>query len=131
MSQQHPHAPSGYHSVTPRIIVDDVEAVVAFLRACFDATGEVMAGRPAEVWIGDSPVLVSDTIERTAFPALLYVYVADADATYLRAIDAGATSIEEPRDVPWGDRRAIFGDQFGNVFQVAHRPAPAAAREPR
>ena len=114
-------APIGYHSVTPRIIVDDLEAAVKFLRECFDATGDVVIGRPAEIRIGDSMILVSDTGERAAFPALLYVYVDDADITYQRGLAAGATSVEEPRDVPWGDRRAIIRDRHGNVFQIAHQ----------
>jgi uncharacterized glyoxalase superfamily protein PhnB len=49
------------------------------------------------------------------------VYVDDADTTHHRAIEAGAASMEEPIDTPYGDRRAMFRDQFGNVYQVAHR----------
>ena len=50
----------------------------------------------------------------------------DADTTYHRAIDAGAFSVEEPGDTPYGDRRAMVRDQFGNVFQIAHRIRQAA-----
>ncbi|MDT7802999.1 MAG: PhnB protein, partial [Actinomycetota bacterium] len=32
----------------------------------------------------------------------------------------GATSLEEPADTPYGDRRAMVRDPFGNVFQIAH-----------
>ena len=46
---------SGYHSITPRVFVDDVGALVSFLREVFDATGDVDPGRPAELRIGDSP----------------------------------------------------------------------------
>lgn len=113
--------PAGYHSVTPRMIVSDAEDEVEFLRACFGASGDVVAGRPAEIQIGDSLVMVSDTSERDAFPALLYIYVDDADDTYRRGLGAGATTVEQPRDVPWGDRRAIIQDKYGNVFQIAHR----------
>jgi PhnB protein len=118
---QHGEPPAGYHSITPRMIVSDVEDEVEFLRTCFEASGEIVAGRPAEIRIGDSLIMVSDTGERDAFPALLYVYVTDADETYRRAIAAGAATVEEPRDVPWGDRRAIVRDKHGNVFQIAHR----------
>src|ERR1700681_2498182 len=90
--------PSGYHSVTPRLVVSDVAAQVEFLRAVFAATGEVYAGRPAELRIGDSPVMVTEAGERELFPAFLYVYVSDADTAYLRALAAGAVSVEEPRD---------------------------------
>ena len=51
--------PSGFHSVTPRMVVADVAAQVEFLRAVFDATGEVNAERPAEIRIGNSLVLIS------------------------------------------------------------------------
>ena len=110
----------GYHSITPRIAADDVDGLVSFLRAAFDATGEVVPGRPAEIRIGDSLVMVASTAERSAFPAFLYVYVDDADATYRRALDAGAASLEAPLDTPYGDRRAMVQDAFGNVFQIAH-----------
>ena len=47
------------------------------------------------------------------------VYVDDADQTYERALDGGAVCIEAPLDTPYGDRRAIVRDPFGNVFQIA------------
>lgn len=113
------HPPPGYHVVTPRMIVPDTVAAVEFLRAVFGAVGEARPDRPAEVRIGDSLVMVSSG--RDPFPAMLYVYVEDVDATYRRAVAAGATTIEEPADMPYGDRRAMVGDQCGNVFQIAHR----------
>ena len=113
--------PPGYHSVTPRLVVRDVAGAVAFLRAVFGGVGEVPAGRPAEIHIGDSLVLVSSAAERDLFPAFLYVYVEDADTVYERALAAGADSLEPPRDTPYGDRRAMVRDPFGNTFQIAHR----------
>jgi uncharacterized glyoxalase superfamily protein PhnB len=109
------------------MVVADPDAAVEFLRAVFGATGTVHPGRPAELRIGDSLVMVSGTGERPPFPALLYVYVADVDSTYERARAAGATVLEEPTDTPYGDRRAIVGDPFGNQFQIAHRSTPAGA----
>lgn len=102
------------------MVVDDVEAQVRFLRAVFAATGDVEPGRPAEVRVGDSVIMISSTDERDPFPAFLYVYVDDADKVFERAVDAGATVIEEPLDTPYGDRRAMVRDPFGNVFQIAH-----------
>ena len=110
-----------YRTVTPRMIVADVAAQVEFLRAVFGATGDVHPGRPAEISIGDSLVMVSEVGEREAFPALLYVYVDDVEGTYQRAVDAGAASLEEPLDTPYGDRRAMVRDLHGNVFQIARR----------
>jgi PhnB protein len=112
--------PTGFRSVTPRMFVDDVAEQVDFLRAVFDARGEVHADRPAEVGIGDSLVMVGTAREREPFPAFLYVYVDDADARYRRALDAGAVSLEAPFDTPYGDRRAMVRDRFGNVYQIAH-----------
>jgi uncharacterized glyoxalase superfamily protein PhnB len=54
-------------------------------------------------------------------PAFLYVYVEDADRTYWRALAAGATSIEEPIDMPYGGRRAMVRGAWGNLWQIATR----------
>jgi PhnB protein len=103
------------------MVVSDVAGAVEFLRAVFGAAGEVHADRPAEMRVGDSVIMVSSSGERDVFPAFLYIYVDDADAAYHRAISAGAMSIEPPLDTPYGDRRAMVRDPFGNVFQIAHR----------
>jgi PhnB protein len=114
--------PDGWATVTPRLFTDDVAGLVRFLKAVFDARGEVRRGAPAEVQIGDSIVMVSDGGgERVVMPAFLYVYVEDADGTYGRAIEAGATSIEVPTDMHYGDRRATVRDAWGNVWQIATR----------
>ena len=68
--------------------------------------------------------MVTASIERARFPAFLYVYVDDADQTYSRALTAGAESLEPPTDTPYGDRRAMVRDPFGNIFQIAHELAP-------
>jgi PhnB protein len=101
-------------------VVSDVPAQVDFLRRVFGASGETESGRPVEMRIGDSLIMVSPTTERDAFPGFLYIYVDDADVAYAVALDAGATSLEPPFDTPYGDRRAMVRDAFGNVFQIAH-----------
>ena len=106
-------------TIIPRMFVADPQAAVGFLRTVFDAEGELVEGRPADVRIGDARILVSDTSERAAFPAFLYIYVADTDHTYERAMSAGATSLETPRATPYGDRRAMVRDPSGNVYQIA------------
>jgi PhnB protein len=116
----------GYHTITPRIVVDDVAAQVHFLRLVFEARGEVEPNRPAEMRIGDSLLMVTSATERERFPAFLYVYVPQADEVYQRAIAAGATSLEAPIDTPYGDRRGMVRDPFGNIFQIAHRMAGAS-----
>ena len=119
--------PDGWRTVTPRIVTSDVRGLAEFVRAVFDASGEERVGAPTELKIGDSIVMVSGDSEREAMPAFLYVYVADADATYRRAIALGARSIEEPRDTPYGDRRAMVQDSWGNKWQIATHQGRAAS----
>jgi PhnB protein len=112
--------PDGWHTVTPRIFVRDPENLIAFLKHVFQARGEFRAGLPAEIRIGDSVVMVSDGHGlREPVAAFLYVYVEDADSIYKRAIGANAVSIEEPADMPYGDRRAMVRDEWGNTWQIA------------
>jgi PhnB protein len=113
--------PEGYRTLTPRMVVRDVDAATRFLRVVFGATGEVAPGRPAELSVGDTMVLVSGAGEREVFCAFLYVYVDDVEATYERALNEGAVSLEAPMDTPYGDRRAMVRDGSGNVFQIARR----------
>ena len=117
------YKPDGWHDVTPRIVVRDVEGLVAFMRVAFGAIGDFHAGRPCEMRLGDSVVMVGNAAEREVMPAFLYLYVEDTDAVYRRAINAGATSIEEPRNTPYGDRRGMIRDSWGNIWQIATRSA--------
>jgi hypothetical protein len=64
---------TGYHTLTPRMVVNDIVGAVRFLRSVFDGVGEVHEDRPAEIRIGDSLVMVSSAGERELFPAFLYV----------------------------------------------------------
>ncbi len=114
--------PEGWPSVLPRIITPYVAEQAAFITSVFGASGDVQAGRPTELRIGDSIVMVSDGGGvREAMPAFLYVYVPDADAAFRRAVELGATALEEPETMPWGDRRATIRDPWGNVWQPATR----------
>jgi len=111
--------PEGWHSVTPRLVVHDPARLVEFLKQAFEASGEFREDRPSVITIGDSLVMVSGVGPREVMPGSLYLYVDDADTTYQRALDAGAASIEEPRDTPYGDRRGMVQDPCGNVWQIA------------
>lgn len=113
------HVPEGWPTVIPRISVDTPETLVAFVQQVFGATGSFQRERPTELRIGDSMLMIGGTIEREPMPAFLYVYVEDADATYQRALEQGATSLEPPRDQPYGDRRAMVRDAWGNTWQIA------------
>lgn len=118
-------APKGWSSVTPRFFVKDSAEFVTFLRAAFGAKGAFRADGPSEIRLGDSLVMVSDARARGSRPAIgLYLYVGNIDAAYESALAAGATSIETPRETPYGDRRAIVRDPSGFLWQIATRMPP-------
>jgi PhnB protein len=113
-----------YHTVTPyyHVMPGAAPALFEFLKTVFGA--ELMwqhvetDGRVvnAEVQIGDSRFHISEFWrERTIAPGTHHasVYVEDADAVYLRALQAGATIIKEPSDMDWGDRHACVEDPSG------------------
>lgn len=112
--------PAGWHSVTPRIVAHNPGALVEFLLHVFEGTaGERSTSAPIILRIGDSNVMISEVGIRGPSRAFLYVYVHDVDATYRRALERGAQSIEEPFDTPYGDRRCMIEDQWGNTWQIA------------
>ena len=117
--------PAGWNTITPRIVVRDPERFVAFLHEVFAATGAFERFKPSVVRIGNSLIMVSEEGPRPVTPAFLYVYVEDTDAAYRRALDGGARSLEVPSDMPYGDRRCMLEDPWGNVWQIAtHLPQP-------
>ena len=102
-----------YRTLTPYLVVLDADAELAFLKSAFGGTEANCQRRPdntvmhAEIKIGDSLVMLGQAggpwKPRTA---ALYVLVDDVDATYTRALKAGATSESEPEDKPYGHRNA-------------------------
>ena len=111
--------PEGWHTVTPRIVVHEAKHLVEFLKQVFHATGEYRQALPSEIKIGDSVIMISDAGTRSPMTAFLYVYVSDTDATYRRALEAGARTLEEPSIMPYGDRRCMVEDKWGNTWQIA------------
>ena len=93
------HKPDGYTTVSPYLIVDGASRTIEFLRHVFgadelrrfsDPAGKVMH---AEVRIDDTVVMLGDGADGwPPVPSHVHVYVPDVDATYKRALDAGATS---------------------------------------
>ena len=100
-------------------MVHDPAKLVQFLKQAFGAEGDFSAAAPSVMKIGDSIVMVSAVGPRDPTVAFLYLYVDDVDATYACALEAGATSLEAPRDTPYGDRRAMVKDPSGNDWQIA------------
>jgi len=118
--------PNGYHTVTPFLVVPDINRQLAFIEAAFGATiterlesedGSVLH---AEARIGDSMLMLSPGKGQfQPMPCSLYLYVPDTDATYARALEAGASSVMEPGDQFYGDRNAGVMDQAGNYWWIA------------
>lgn len=113
------YVPEGWHTDIPRIVVRDAARFVEFLRRVFEATGEHRSDSPAMMQIGDSVVMVSEAGIRDPMPAFLYVFVEHTDDTYRRALEAGATSLREPAQTPYGDRRSMVRDPWGHTWQIA------------
>lgn len=113
------HVPEGWHTVTPRIVAHDARHLVEFLRQVFHATGDYLDTRPSVMQIGDSRLMISDAGIRSPIGAFLYVYVDDTDLVYRRAVEAGASTLEEPVETPYGDRRCMVEDEWGNTWQIA------------
>lgn len=127
--EQHASAvPAGHHTVTPYLIVRDARALIEFVERAF--AGEVVRRwdmpdgtvRHAEIQIGDSRIMLADAGEQwPPMPAMVHLYVDDVDAVHRRALAAGATSIQEPEDMPYGDRSGGVRDVCGNLWWLATR----------
>lgn len=119
--------PAGYHTVTPYLATPDIIGLMDFLCAAFSATVKERIDLPdgsiahAEVLIGDSVIMLSGTKGCQPIIGAFYLYVADVDAVYRSALAAGATTVSEPEDQFWGDRKGAVRDQFGNLWEIATR----------
>jgi PhnB protein len=118
--------PEGFHSVTPYLVVREVPKLLDFLKQAFNAQEIMRMPQPdgtimhAEVRLGNSAVMMGEARgEHKPMPGSLYVYVDDMDATYKRALQAGATSQMEPANQFWGDRLASVIDPVGNHWSIA------------
>lgn len=121
-----PELEPGFHSIRPYLIVRGAAGLADFLTRAFGAVERFRAPRPdgtiihAEVQLGDSMIELGDAGEQwQPLRFSLHLYVEDADATYQRAIAAGAQSLYPPMDQPYGDREAGVEDRFGNQWFIA------------
>ncbi len=126
--------PEGYHSITPYLAVDDASGAIEFYTRAFGAKERYRMPTPdgkvahVELEIGNSLIMLSDPFgegqDRNP-KALggttvgLFLYSEDVDAAYKQAIEAGATSTQEPEDMFWGDRFARVTDPYGHSWQIA------------
>lgn len=122
------HKPEGHSTVSPYLIVEGASETIAFLARVLGAEELMRIPRPdgrlmhAEVRVDDSVLMLADqTKDYPAIPSHIHVYVPDVDATYRLALEAGATSVQEPvrKDDP--DRRAGVRDPGGTTWWLATR----------
>jgi PhnB protein len=126
--------PEGYRRVTPYLIVDGASAAIEFYTSVFGATERMRMSAPegkvghAELDLGDSVIMLADESPEVdarspstvgGSPVSLHVYVEDADATFKRALDAGAKTLQPVEDKFYGDRSGTFEDPFGHRWHVA------------
>lgn len=129
-----PPIPTGYHSVTPYIIVTDSNQAIDFYKRAFGAEEIMRMPGPggkiihAEIRIGDSVVMLSDEypemgnkapINAGCNTAALMVYVPDVDASYAKAVAAGAKGAMPIQDMFWGDRYGQVTDPYGHRWSLA------------
>jgi len=120
--------PAGFHTVTPYLSLKGVAQVIEFMQQAFGATVDGCHKMPdgtivnAEVSLGNSKVMLGEARGgHEPWPAMLYLYVDDADATYARAVKAGGKSVLEPTDHFYGDRSGGVEDSAGNQWWIATR----------
>jgi uncharacterized glyoxalase superfamily protein PhnB len=118
--------PFGLHTVTPYLVVEDVDRLILFLQEVFlgELRGDIHyrddgSIKHAEIKIGDSVIMMGSLIKNfDSTSATLYIYVPDCDLTYELALKKGATSISPPENFPHGDRYGGIKDPTGNNFWV-------------
>lgn len=127
--------PEGFHTVTPYLLLHDIEGFLGFITKAFGAEvmqrhdtpdGKVMH---AQIAVGDSPIMMGDPGPMGVMPGGLYLYVNDVDEVYARAIAAGAESIGEPADQFYGDRQGGVKDSWGNTWWIATRIEDVSSEE--
>jgi uncharacterized glyoxalase superfamily protein PhnB len=122
------YKPSSHNSVSPYLIVDGASGTIDFLKRVFDAV-ELMRHkddegdiRHAEVRIDDSVVMIADGGDgHPARGSHVHLYVRDVDATYQKALDAGARSVQAPVKKQDADKRGGVKDAGGTTWWIATR----------
>jgi PhnB protein len=118
-----------FPNIAPYFLVHGGSAFIDFLVAAFEGTESIRVPRPdgsimhASVTIGNSVIELGDANEQyPERPMITHLYVTDADATFARALHAGATAVYAPTDNhPSGDRWGEAKDPFGNTWYIATR----------
>ena len=116
--------PENYQTVMPYLIVKDAAKFISFMQTVFDAVETYKAMRDeniimhAEIMIGGSTIMFADSTDTYAVRnAGMFIYVDDADATFKKAIENGATVVNEMADQSYG-RSGGVEDPFGNTWWI-------------
>lgn len=117
-----------FRTITPYLQVMQVDEVINFVKEAFGGRELFRApggagGIHAEMRVGDAMLMIGGggAWKGPARPAGMLIYVDDADEAYRRAMEAGATSIHEPVDQPYGDREGSVTDAAGNNWYITTR----------
>jgi len=122
--------PKGYTTLTTYLVAQDADGLIQFMTKAFGAEETFRSGPGSEgglhceVRIGDSMLMVGGggagmKWRGTPMPSAFHIYVPHCDATYARALEAGAASIAEPADQDYGERTATVKDAAGNFWYIA------------
>ncbi|MBE2223790.1 MAG: VOC family protein [Anaerolineae bacterium] len=120
------YKPKAYNSVSPYLIVENAQETIEFLKQTFAAVpvrhiiGADDQIRHAEMRIDDSVIMLADKAEGwPSMPAHVHIYVPDVDATYQRALEAGAESVQAPEQKDDADKRGGVKDSGGTTWWIA------------
>ena len=134
MPQAVQNPPQGYHTLTPYMTVRNARAAIDFYKKAFGAEKVLKLDMAdgtiahAEIRIGDSVVMLSEENEAWGTksplslggsPMFLMAYVADVDAAFRRAMDAGATEVRPVADQFYGDRSGTLKDPYGHQWTLS------------
>ena len=128
--------PRGFRTLTSYLVAQDADALVKFLQKTFGAEETFRSGPGSEggmhceVRLNDSMLMVGGGGPGLAWkgtPKLgaFHIYVPDCDAAYELALEAGAESVEEPKDQFYGERSASVKDPAGNQWYIATARGPS------
>ena len=120
------HQPDGYTTVSPYLVLNNVQSELDFLKKAFGAVEIENISMPdgtimhAEVQIGDTVIMMGPAKPGSELSkSMVYIYTKDTDTTYLDCLGAGATSEMEPADQFYGDRNAGVKSPGGNLYWIA------------
>ena len=112
-------------TVQPWLVSRDTRRLLDFITKVFGgqqlaciATEDGSVGH-AEIRVGQSTLLAFDS--QPDWPetfSMLRIFVDDVEATFVRAVDAGARIVTPMSDNAWGDRGGRVRDPLGNIWWV-------------